>query len=120
MTMFRGSRTDATAATTASTFRNAVWRSCSTGPPIVSSRSPCAIRRAGLTLRSDHESRSATKKRVRIGLTYNLKPEGSRSAGDRYEEFDSLETIEALEDALRACGHHRDRAGGGGYNATTR
>ena len=40
---------------------------------------------------------------MRIGLTYNLKPEGA--AGDRFEEFDSLETIEALESALRACGH---------------
>src|SRR5437773_8628197 len=111
MTMFRGSRTDATAATTGSTFQNAVWRSCSTGPPIVSSRSPCAIRRAGLTLRSDHESRSATKERVRIGLTYNLKPEGA--VDDRYEEFDSLETIEALEDAHRACGHNPVRLGWG-------
>ena len=50
---------------------------------------------------------------MRIGLTYNLKPEGSRSAGDRYEDFDSLETIEALEDALRACGHNPVRLGWG-------
>jgi len=50
---------------------------------------------------------------VRIGLTYNLKPEGSRSAGDRYEEFDSLETIEALEGALRTCGHNPVRLGWG-------
>ena len=48
---------------------------------------------------------------MRIGLTYNLKPEGA--AGDRYEEFDSLETIEALESALRACGHHPVRLGWG-------
>jgi len=48
---------------------------------------------------------------VRIGLTYNLKPEGA--VGDRYEEFDSLETIEALEGALRACGHHPVRLGWG-------
>ncbi len=48
---------------------------------------------------------------MRIGLTYNLKPEGA--AGDRYEEFDSIETIEALESALRACGHHPVRLGWG-------
>jgi D-alanine-D-alanine ligase len=48
---------------------------------------------------------------VRIGLTYNLKPEGA--LGDRYEEFDSLETIEALESALRACGHDPVRLGWG-------
>jgi D-alanine-D-alanine ligase len=48
---------------------------------------------------------------VRIGLTYNLKPEGA--VGDRYEEFDSLETIEALESALRACGHDPVRLGWG-------
>ncbi|HYS52972.1 MAG TPA: D-alanine--D-alanine ligase [Thermoanaerobaculia bacterium] len=48
---------------------------------------------------------------MRIGLTYNLKPEGA--VGDRYEEFDSLETIEALEGALRACGHHPVRLGWG-------
>jgi D-alanine-D-alanine ligase len=48
---------------------------------------------------------------VRIGLTYNLKPDGA--VGDRYEEFDSLETIEALESALRECGHHPVRLGWG-------
>jgi D-alanine-D-alanine ligase len=48
---------------------------------------------------------------VRIGLTYNLKPEGA--VGDRYEEFDSLETIEALESALSACGHQPVRLGWG-------
>ncbi len=48
---------------------------------------------------------------MRIGLTYNLKPEGA--VGDRYEEFDSLETIEALESALRACGHDPVRLGWG-------
>jgi len=48
---------------------------------------------------------------MRIGLTYNLKPEGA--AGDRYEEFDSLETIEALESALRACDHEPVRLGWG-------
>jgi len=48
---------------------------------------------------------------VRIGLTYNLKPEGVD--GDRYEEFDSIETIEALESALRACGYDPVRLGWG-------
>ncbi len=48
---------------------------------------------------------------MRIGLTYNLKPEGA--AGDRFEEFDSIETIEALESALRACGHDPVRLGWG-------
>ena len=46
-----------------------------------------------------------------IGLTYNLKPEGAD--GDRFEEFDSLETVEALERALRACGHEPRRLGWG-------
>jgi D-alanine-D-alanine ligase len=48
---------------------------------------------------------------VRVGLSYNLKPEGA--ASDRYEEFDSLETIEALESALRKCGHQPIRLGWG-------
>ena len=48
---------------------------------------------------------------MRIGLTYNLKPEGA--AGDRYEEFDSIHTIESLESALRACGHEPVRLGWG-------
>jgi len=32
---------------------------------------------------------------VRIGLTYNLKP--ANASGDQFEEFDSIETIEALD-----------------------
>jgi D-alanine-D-alanine ligase len=48
---------------------------------------------------------------MRIGLTYNLKPE--HASGDQFEEFDSIETIEALEAALRACGHHPVRLGWG-------
>lgn len=48
---------------------------------------------------------------MRIGLTYNLKPEGA--AGDRYEEFDSIETIEALESALRKSGYDPVRLGWG-------
>jgi len=48
---------------------------------------------------------------MRIGLTYNLKPEGA--TGDRFEEFDSLETIEALEAAFRVNGHEPVRLGWG-------
>ncbi|MBV9496626.1 MAG: ATP-grasp domain-containing protein [Acidobacteria bacterium] len=48
---------------------------------------------------------------MRIGLTYNLKPPDA--VGDEYEEFDSLETIEALEAALRANGHEPVRLGWG-------
>lgn len=48
---------------------------------------------------------------MRIGLTYNLKPAGAE--GDQFEEFDSAETIEALEAALRANGHEPVRLGWG-------
>jgi D-alanine-D-alanine ligase len=48
---------------------------------------------------------------LRIGLTYNLKPPDA--AGDQFEEFDSLETVEALEGALRARGHTPLRLGWG-------
>lgn len=48
---------------------------------------------------------------MKIGLTYNLKPPDA--AGDQYEEFDSLETIEALEGALRALGYEPVRLGWG-------
>ena len=48
---------------------------------------------------------------MRIGLTYNLKPE--HASGDQFEEFDSIETVEALEAALRACGHQPVRLGWG-------
>ncbi len=48
---------------------------------------------------------------MRIGLTYNLKPAGAE--GDQFEEFDSVETIEALQDALRAAGHEPLRLGWG-------
>jgi D-alanine-D-alanine ligase len=48
---------------------------------------------------------------MRIGLTFNLKP--ADATGDRYEEFDSLETIEALEGALRTRGHDPVRLGWG-------
>src|SRR6476620_11399327 len=48
---------------------------------------------------------------MRIGLTFNLKPPGSE--GDRFEEFDSEETIQALERAIRASGHDTVRLGWG-------
>ena len=48
---------------------------------------------------------------MRIGLTFNLKPAGA--TGDRFEEFDSEETIVALERALRAHGHDPVRLGWG-------
>ena len=48
---------------------------------------------------------------MRIGLTYNLKPAGAE--GDQFEEFDSVETIEALESAIRAAGHEPIRLGWG-------
>src|SRR5436305_13576674 len=48
---------------------------------------------------------------MRIGLTYNLKP--ADATGDQFEEFDSLETVEALEGALRARGHTTLRVGWG-------
>ncbi|HEV7486360.1 MAG TPA: D-alanine--D-alanine ligase [Thermoanaerobaculia bacterium] len=48
---------------------------------------------------------------MRIGLTYNLKP--ANVEGDQFEEFDSVETIEALESAIRAAGHEPVRLGWG-------
>jgi len=48
---------------------------------------------------------------MRIGLTFNLKPAGA--TGDRFEEFDSEETVAALERALRSHGHHPVRLGWG-------
>lgn len=48
---------------------------------------------------------------MRIGLTFNLKPPGA--AGDRFEEFDSEETIVALENAMRVHGHEPVRLGWG-------
>ncbi len=53
---------------------------------------------------------------MRIGLTYNLKPEIPLEAGepiDRYEEFDSEETVEAVSQALRRLGHEVERLGWG-------
>lgn len=48
---------------------------------------------------------------MNIGLTYNLKPAGAE--GDQFEEFDSAETIEALESAIRGSGHEPIRLGWG-------
>src|SRR5688500_336607 len=48
---------------------------------------------------------------MRIGLCFNLKPPGA--TGDQYEEFDSEETIGALESALIANGHDVVRLGWG-------
>ncbi len=49
---------------------------------------------------------------MRIGLTFNLKPPGA--TGDAFEEFDSEETIAALESAVRRNGHEPIRLGWGG------
>ena len=48
---------------------------------------------------------------MRIGLTFNLKPPGA--TGDQYEEYDSEETIAALEAAIVANGHQTVRLGWG-------
>ena len=53
---------------------------------------------------------------MRIGLTYNLKPEITPSADDpidRYEEFDSEETVAAIAATLRNLGHEVERLGWG-------
>lgn len=53
---------------------------------------------------------------MKIGLTYNLKKDHAPSPGqpaDRFEEFDSEETIVALETALRGLGHEPVRFGWG-------
>ena len=48
---------------------------------------------------------------MRLGLTYQ--PQARWRPGDRFEEFDSVETIEALEAALSANGHEPVRLGWG-------
>jgi D-alanine-D-alanine ligase len=48
---------------------------------------------------------------MRIGLTFNLKPPGA--TGDEYEEYDSEETIAALEAAIASSGHQTVRLGWG-------
>lgn len=53
---------------------------------------------------------------MRIGLTYNLKPEITPSADDpidRWEEFDSEETVAAIASTLRRLGHEVERLGWG-------
>lgn len=53
---------------------------------------------------------------MRLGLTFNLKPELGPSPGepiDRFEEFDSVETVDAIDRALRSCGHEVERLGWG-------
>src|SRR6266851_5637941 len=53
---------------------------------------------------------------MKIGLTYNLKAEHAPAISDpsdRFEEFDSIETIEALEEAFRQHGHEPVRLGWG-------
>ena len=53
---------------------------------------------------------------MRIGLTYNLKPELTPSADepiDRYEELDSEETVAAIAGTLRRLGHEVVRLGWG-------
>ncbi len=52
-----------------------------------------------------------------IGLSYDLKEAISPSrndADDAFEEYDSLETIEIISEALKAKGHTLVRLGGGG------
>jgi D-alanine-D-alanine ligase len=53
---------------------------------------------------------------MRIGLTYNLKPDLPPAPDDpidRYEEFDSEETVEAVAGAMRRLGHEVERLGWG-------
>jgi len=53
---------------------------------------------------------------MRIGLTFNLKPEIAPAPDDpidRYEEYDSEETVSAVASALRRLGHEVERLGWG-------
>lgn len=53
---------------------------------------------------------------MRLGLTFNLKPELGPQPGDpidRFEEFDSVETVDAIDRALRGLGHEVERLGWG-------
>jgi D-alanine-D-alanine ligase len=52
---------------------------------------------------------------MRIGLTYDLKPEHTpaHEPVDRYDELDVVETVDAIEEVLRARGHEVERLGGG-------
>jgi D-alanine-D-alanine ligase len=53
---------------------------------------------------------------MKIGLSYDLKEDLVAGAGlpeDAFEEYDSLDTVDALDGALRAQGHEIVRLGGG-------
>lgn len=53
---------------------------------------------------------------MKVGLSYDLKtavPVTQSSAEDALEEYDSLETVEAIGAALEICGHSVVRLGGG-------
>src|SRR5262249_53565594 len=51
---------------------------------------------------------------MRIGITYDLKPETPREGpDDLHEEFDSPLTIEAIAEALRGLGHEVEKLGDG-------
>ncbi len=53
---------------------------------------------------------------MRLGLTYNLRPEIAPSVGDpidRYEEYDSEQTVDAIAAALARLGHEVVRLGWG-------
>jgi D-alanine-D-alanine ligase len=52
---------------------------------------------------------------MEIGLAYDLRSDFARDGGpdDRLEEFDSVETVEAVAAALEACGYSARPLGGG-------
>lgn len=53
---------------------------------------------------------------MRLGITYNLKPEVAPGAGepiDRFEEFDSEDTVAAIAAVLRRLGHDVEQIGWG-------
>lgn len=53
---------------------------------------------------------------LRLGLTFNLKPKTEPEFGepdDRYEEFDSEDTVDAIDAVLRGLGYDVERLGAG-------
>ena len=53
---------------------------------------------------------------MRLGITYNLKPDVAPGAGepiDRFEEFDSEDTVAAIAAVLRRLGHDVEQIGWG-------
>ena len=52
---------------------------------------------------------------MRIGITYDLREDHTRNghSGEDAAEFDSVETIDAIDGALRSLGHSTDRIGHG-------